>query len=215
MEDFKKKVGTNRLVKFWNNLDELPGLVALSLSKTIKTYPAIGWIRADMSADPSLYKLLSELQSENRELKELSLEQENGEQDNLETLADLDDQIKVSGTHKRWDNYQKRDINISWEIIVTWNQMFSLVSPYLIEHPSDGTAKSTLSKVLYEITPDASSKGTATINDQDYQTIKIHLKAIGLTDIRYTKTTKGGMGLFWYLTKRGEQLMLKLRSVKK
>lgn len=38
---FKDKVMTGRLVKFWKNAEELPGLVALSLTKTIKMYPAI------------------------------------------------------------------------------------------------------------------------------------------------------------------------------
>jgi len=37
LETFKQKVMTGRLVKFWKATEELPGLVALSLSKTIKT----------------------------------------------------------------------------------------------------------------------------------------------------------------------------------
>jgi hypothetical protein len=47
LKAFREKVSKNRLVKTWKAADELPGLVALSLSKTIKTYPAIGWVRAD------------------------------------------------------------------------------------------------------------------------------------------------------------------------
>ena len=42
LEKFKNKVTTGRLVKFWNDARELAGLVALSLPKTIKTYPAVG-----------------------------------------------------------------------------------------------------------------------------------------------------------------------------
>lgn len=49
---FRDKVAKNRLVKFWNNADELPGLVASSLSKTISTYPAIGWVRANAISNP-------------------------------------------------------------------------------------------------------------------------------------------------------------------
>lgn len=68
---------------------------------------------------------------------------------------------------------------------------------------------------MYKLIPNAYTSGTPTINDQIYQTIKIHLKAVGLIDVKYTKTTQGGMGLFWSLTKVGEMLMLNLRSVKK
>lgn len=148
-------------------MDDLLGLVALNLSKTIKPYPATGWIRANTSADSSLYKQLSELQRENQELKELRIRQDNEEKETLETLADLEDSIKVSGTHNRWNNQYKYDVKSTWELTITWKQIFSLISPYLIEHPSDRNVKSTLSEVIYRLTPDASTNGTPNINDQD------------------------------------------------
>ena len=43
---FKEKVMDGRLVKLWTKPEELPGLVALSLTKTIKAHPAVGWVRA-------------------------------------------------------------------------------------------------------------------------------------------------------------------------
>ena len=215
LQDFRDKVATNRLVKFWENANELPGLVALSLSKTIKTYPATGWIRANTSADPELYKEMNELRKENQDLKSNIENPIESESISLDDLADMEDSIKVSGTHTRWDNYQKRDVKRNWEKDITWNQIFSVISPYLMEHPSDDNAKKIMSQAIYETTEDASSKGISRMNDQDFQTIKIQLKSLGLIDIKYTKTTQGGMGLFWYLSEKGEKLMLKLRSVKK
>ena len=44
---FIDKLKTGRLVKFWKEEKELAGLVALSLNKTIKQYPAAGWIRGN------------------------------------------------------------------------------------------------------------------------------------------------------------------------
>lgn len=44
---FRDKVMNGRLVKFWTTSKELPGLVALSMTKTIKMYPATGWVRAN------------------------------------------------------------------------------------------------------------------------------------------------------------------------
>jgi uncharacterized protein YegP (UPF0339 family) len=70
LEDFKHKVSTKRLIRYWKNADELPGLVALSLSKTIKTYPAIGWVRANnILNDEEKTKELKELRKENEFLK--------------------------------------------------------------------------------------------------------------------------------------------------
>ncbi|MBU1319360.1 MAG: DUF4062 domain-containing protein [candidate division Zixibacteria bacterium] len=51
LQNFRDRISTGRLVKFWKNADELPGLVALSLTKTIKAYPAIGWVRANKATE--------------------------------------------------------------------------------------------------------------------------------------------------------------------
>jgi len=51
LQNFRTKVSTGRLVKFWQSANELPGLVALSITRTIKTYPAVGWVRADKVAE--------------------------------------------------------------------------------------------------------------------------------------------------------------------
>jgi hypothetical protein len=66
---FRNKVSANRLVKFWKAADELPGLVALSLSKTIKTYPAMGWVRADKIGNAELLNELNELRKKKEELE--------------------------------------------------------------------------------------------------------------------------------------------------
>ncbi|MEQ8204536.1 MAG: DUF4062 domain-containing protein, partial [Woeseia sp.] len=58
---FREKASTGRLVRFWNRAEDLPGLVALSLSKTIKTYPAIGWVRANSVSNEELLTQLNQL----------------------------------------------------------------------------------------------------------------------------------------------------------
>lgn len=42
---FVEKVKQGRLVRFWSSPEELAGLVATSLPKTIKMYPSRGWVR--------------------------------------------------------------------------------------------------------------------------------------------------------------------------
>jgi hypothetical protein len=215
LQEFRDKVSTNRLIKFWSNANELPGLVALSLSKTIKTYPATGWVRGNTTTNPEVYKELSELRKENQELRDGNISDDNLQSISAEELADLDDEIKVSGTHRYWNDYEKRDRNSSWEKSISWNQIFSLLSPYLLDRPSDSGIKDTLSQAIYKATTEPIKKGSAKIDDQDFQTIKIQLKALGLIDLKYTKTTNGGMALFWYITEKGENLMIKLRTFKK
>lgn len=214
LQGFRDKVATNRLIKFWKNAEELPGLVALSLSKTIKTYPAVGWIRANSTSNPEVYIELNDLRKENQELKINSnpvFEDKYG----IENLADLDDKIKIFGNHRLWVKRFNSYSNENWEKELDWKTVFALLSPYLLKNPNDSNVKFILSEVIYATTEEPRSEGKAEINDQNFQTIKIHLKALNLIKIEYLKTTAGGMDLFWKITEKGDNLMMKLRSVKK
>lgn len=61
LQAFRDKVSTGRLVKFWNKPEELPGMVALSLTRTMKMSPAVGWVRANAVANHDLLSQLNEL----------------------------------------------------------------------------------------------------------------------------------------------------------
>ncbi len=74
--EFKDKVMNGRLVKFWKSAKELPGLVALSLTKTIKTYPAVGWVRASNVASENILSEINELRKLNSQQQEKILELE-------------------------------------------------------------------------------------------------------------------------------------------
>ena len=214
LDTFKKRVSTNRLVKFWNKADELPGLVALSLSKTIKTYPATGWIRANSIINPELYQELNEIRKQNSDLKE-KINEVKPKKKLIDDLADLKDEYTFKGTYKRYLGQNRGYFKKDWEIKVSWEQLFSLFSPYLLNHPNDDTIKEELSMILYGLTKSDDTKGVSTINDQDFQTIKIHFTSLDLIEVNYSKSTNGGMGLFWNLTTNGKMLMSKLRSIKK
>jgi hypothetical protein len=209
LEAFKKKVSTNRLIKFWSSPEELPGLVSLSLSKTIKTYPAIGWIRANMVGNVELLQELNEQRKENQLLKEKleEFETQEVEEIKIENLAGLEDVIEIKGSY-----YSKYGTS-SWAINRTWEELFSLISPYLLESPHDEKVEQLFGRALFNLTDLSGS--SQKIDPQIFQTIKIHLKMLGLISVDYLKTIQGGKALFWTLTEKGQQLMYELRSVKK
>ncbi len=70
LAEFRKKVSTGRLVSFWKTLEELSGLVALSLTKTFKMYPAVGWVRANALANNVALSELNDLRKRNMELEQ-------------------------------------------------------------------------------------------------------------------------------------------------
>jgi hypothetical protein len=67
--EFREEVLKGRLVKFWGSAKELSGLVSLSLQKTIKTYPAEGWVRANKMPTTELLSEINDLRKRKAELE--------------------------------------------------------------------------------------------------------------------------------------------------
>jgi hypothetical protein len=209
---FRERVSRNRLVRYWKTADQLPGLVALSLSKTIKTHPAVGWIRADQAANTQLLTELNELRKEKDELTQALAEVSKTEPSDIPDLASLDEQIEVFGTSSHWSATSRMSSSSSWKLKITWRDIFSLIAPYLDAYPRDTTVKATLERDLFE---KARAGGSSPhLNDQLYQTIKIQLQAHNLVTVKYLKDTGGGYGMFWALTDAGKSLMISLRAIR-
>lgn len=202
---FRESVSTGRLVKFWRNANELPGLVALSVTKTIKMYPAIGWIRANMQSSSETLSEINELRKENEKLKILLEEKQSKQSLQIDNLASLDETIEIFGTYKT--TWNGSDFN--WKNTLRWLDIFGALSPYLLEVPSDSKVKSIITNNFIN-----KDYYTASIDDQVFQTIKMQFMALELVDVTYSKSTKGAMLLFWKMTEKGKLLMMKARTVK-
>jgi hypothetical protein len=210
---FKDKVMDGRLVKFWKAAGELPGLVALSLTKTIKMYPAQGWTRANNLANEDVLFEINELRKRNAELQSAITNLDVQHVALVDDIADLDDTIIIHGTYKHSRGRQYVTTTYNFESSVTWREIFSLISPYLLERPNDTAVKLRLAESL--IKKEGKTGFSATFDDQEFKTITIQLKAYGLIQTEHLKTVAGGMALFWSLTVKGEQLMLESRVIRK
>ncbi len=135
LAQFREKVSQGRLVRYWTTATELPGIVALSLSKTIKAYPARGWIRADRVASEELLLEINQVRKQNLELSRALTELQSVPKLKLLNLAGLDECVKLSGTY--W-HQGKRYL---WEVSPTWRQIFGFLSPSLVEHPAASRVK--------------------------------------------------------------------------
>lgn len=212
---FKDRVTDRRLVKFWKNATELPGLVALSLTKTITTYPAVGWVRASNVANEDILSEINELRKQNAELQNSLGKLESQKNPAIEGMANIDSLFTVHGTYNRTSDRVGLQKKYTFEIDISWRKIFALISPYLLEYPSDLIVKSKLSASLKEeLKMGATNDGFLKINDQEFKTIAIQLKAYGLVNTNYSEATKVGGALFWSLTEAGNQLMVESRIVR-
>jgi hypothetical protein len=214
LEAFRERVSENRLVKFWKTAAELPGLVALSLSKTIKVHPAVGWVRASNVSNDELLQDLNTLRKENQTLRATigSLQEAVGPrpQDNL---AGLDESFEATIEYSVYDQYSRRSHTKHEAFSTTWADLFARIAPDLLENPNDALVSSRLGKSIYKSLHSGGEKA-AHVEHDCFQTIKLQLTAQSLVNVAYSKTVKGGMALFWSLTARGQRVMLQLRTVK-
>jgi hypothetical protein len=203
---FRKKVSTNRLVKFWKTADELPGLVALSLQKTIKMFPAVGWVRADQSSNTDLLNDLNELRKKNEQLEKELFQLRGTPVIEIPNLASLDEHVEVFGRYNIAGDFY------DWKLSPAWSEIFGLISPYLISYPEEKVVDENLAQSLISIAVGRNASGY--LNDQVFQTIKIQLQALKLVTFQIKDKSDGTHKVYWSLTEKGHALMMSLRTVK-
>lgn len=218
LRKFRDKVSKGRLVKFWNSASELPGLVSINLSRAMNAHPAVGWVRADKVASIEVLgeinhvrklndQLLTQIGKYQEELRRLSSPPA------LPDLAGLDEEVELWGKYWSGMHRSRRD----WNITTTWRKIFAHISPYLLSHPNADTVKGILGSALFD---GGNAVGEITVqdeilDDQDFQTVGVQLKAMGLVKIEYSESTSAGVwGVFWSFTSAGERLMVELRTVR-
>jgi hypothetical protein len=209
LNDFRDRAKQNRLVKFWRNAGELPGLVALSLSKTIKTYPAVGWVRASAAGTSELLTEINELRKENGDLK-VQLQVTSQSIPVVQNLADMDEKFQVSGKWEKPGEYLSR--NFIGDL--TWRELFGFIAPKLYEHIHDDAARRLLAEgVVGRIQP-AASKDKSDLDEHVFQTIKIQFLAHKFIEVKELQTQGGGTAIFWKLTTHGVDAVLAVLSIK-
>jgi len=216
LRKFRDKVSSGRLVKFWKDAAELPGLVSINLSRAMNAYPAVGWVRADRVANVEVLGEINEVRKQNTELQvEIGKYQKAlarlSSPPALKDLAGLDEEVKLGGRY--WSPYHRKYVD--WHVTTTWHKIFAHISPYLVSHPNADAVKSILASALFGEARVGEENGShESLDDQDFQTVGVQLRALGLVKIEYTQTVSGGMGLFWSFTAAGERLMVELRAVR-
>lgn len=83
-----------------------------------------------------------------------------------ENIASFEETFKIRGHGfiSEWDSYARKNKSVSknWTRVLTWEQIFELVSPYLLEHPNDAKAKD-----LFVTALDDKKVSSLRLNEQD------------------------------------------------
>jgi len=195
LNNFRDKASTGRLVKFWTKAEELPGLVALSFSKTIKAYPAIGWVRANHIANVDALGELNELRKRNAELEKRLIELGDGHIA-IEELAGLDDFIELACR-----------VDFAWKILqIPFCELFKFIAPRLSSPLPESDVRHELQESLRPYL-ECNYIPVLWLDSNHFLTIKFQFIALGLI----TVDTDG----CWSLLSKGEDKLLELYIQKK
>jgi hypothetical protein len=214
LEKFRKKVLQGRVVLFWNDASELPGKLAQSLSVTIKTYPAVGWVRANSVPSPDLYKELSDLRRENDRLKSLV-----GNQISLSdshNVSDLNDTINIEVTFSSLSS----DLTNKYtkQITITWGDLFYFLAPRLLKHIPEADIPLFLSDLFEEKDENDNPLEYVELGKTFIEIVGIQFRALNLINMTMGEHEYFGrtqQGIIWSLTYEGERLLLINKAIKR
>lgn len=206
-----------KLCKYWETASELGGIVSRSLIKLIKDKPRPGWIKSSYLPDEDTNATILELRKRidllNAELEQYQCESEN----NYKELAQENDSFYIAYSAVYWDINKRRDEK--GQIVTTWNDIFSILSPFMVHEIEEEELKNIIKRYIINIKypgrgEESLLSGVRIELDEDvFQTIKIQLRALNLIEQSDKKRSLKDTATYWTLTKKGEQLMVRLRAI--
>jgi len=110
--------------------------------------------------------------------------------------------------------------NLSATFKAAWNNIFAAVAPLMIHEVSEKRLKSAFddfveARIREDAEQDLEDPRDFRIDESDFQTIKIQLRALGLiTRSEKTRSVKD-VDTYWTLTQYGDDLMTRLRAIKR
>lgn len=220
LEVFRNLV-QQKLCKFWSGPADLGSQVSRSLMKLIKSHPAVGWVRANLVPTESAAQEMLTLRRRIEELEQEIASTGATEPKSATNLAKGNDEFSISYDFSAgagpWDT-----VKFEASSNITWDEIFSAISPIMINEASDTELKASLDQVALECAKedhesDEDLRGnrifSCEISEDDFHTIKIQLRALGLiTQSVRNRRPQNSMG-YWTLTPYGDNLMTMLRAI--
>jgi hypothetical protein len=222
LEEFRDLV-RSKVCRFWESPIDLGSQVSRSLIKLIKEYPAIGWVRGDLIPSESANAEILSLRRTIDELKDKLSSISEKAPEGSDSLAHGSDLINIKFTFAaspdKW-SHNGRTYNSEYEL--TWDDIFSSIAPLLINEANEASIKSNLNNLTARTTSTKlkTSAGFASlnlmdfeINNDDFQTIKVQLRALGLITRSLQNHSIKDHATYWTLTPYGDNQMLRLRAI--
>jgi len=217
-----KNLVEKKLCKYWVAPADLGSVVSRSLVQLMKSTPAVGWVRADELPTKDATLELLTLRKRVEDLQTELAKARSSAPKGSESLAQADDLFTVRFTFSARDprTYSSEEYQESRDL--AWSELFSSVAPLMIHEVSDGGLRAGFDNLMYQRNVQRLSlefKGLElvesrfSLSDEDFQTIKVQLRALGLMAKSDKPRSVKDSGTYWTLTPYGDETMTRLRAI--
>jgi hypothetical protein len=223
LADFRSFV-EEKLCKQWDTPQELGSVVSRSLIQLIKVSPAVGWVRANELADREATLELLQLRRRVEELETELAKARTSAPQGAEGLSQGQDK------HPLRFSFRARDpsgyAHSTWKASFrrTWDELFSVVAPLMINEAPENAMKSALDALVAESNRETLEETTEKLkgkvldgfylHNEDFQTVKVQFRALGLITKSEKPRSVKDRGTYWTLTPYGDEVMTRLRAIR-
>jgi hypothetical protein len=238
LEDFRAKVQATKHVKYWEGPENLAGQVALSFADFRQRYPAVGWVRGDTQASPETLSELNELRKQVAEMeKEQADQARTGPPPEASGLAQGDDQTGFNPTYYVYldlvDIFGGRALRGRIAAAMTWNDLFAAIGPVILDEASEPAIRKTLQGWLKDefggevrrLAESSAAENGETITgfssleldltDQDFGTLIVQLRALGLIAKSERPRSVKDTRTYWTITPYGDDRLTTLMAIRR
>jgi hypothetical protein len=208
---FRSSIEGRRHCKYWSSPKDLGGIVSRAIAMLMKTKPAVGWVRADLVPDESAAQEILKLRNRIAELERQITEAGESAPKGSEDLARGDETISLHFSFRHQHELVERPHEF------TWSELLALLGPVLLGWASESDLKNKLTEAFKNRWRDKHKTeiDNAWMRDEDFQAVKIQLRALGLiTKLAVAPTEIAKGQTYWTLTPYGDSVMTQVAAVR-
>jgi hypothetical protein len=207
---FRDKIEAAKHANYWKVAEGLSGSVAISMSRLMKIKPRTGWVRADQVTDESAAQEILRLRKRIDELDAQVTHNALAVPPGTEDLAQGEDTVVVHFHFEANGSYVDGQADFSW------NGILSILGPILLVQSSETDLKNTMCEAFRNRWRDTRKLEVyhTTIRDEDFQRIKLQLRALGLIKEAKDQPRKPGYAAVWSLTPYGDRVMTQVAAIR-
>lgn len=229
LSDFRK-LAQKKMCKYWETPQELGSVVSRSLIMLQKKHPGTGWVRGDLVPDQEATKEILTLKKQIEQLQAKLNEASTLPPPGTERLAQGEDTFEIRYNCKsRIDGeYTLLSVTPSYvwkeKLTLNWNDIFREISPLLIHEAGEYQMQQSIrdlveKREIPELKKNEEAENheffSFSISDDDFQTIKVQLRALGLISQSVRNRSVKDNETYWKLTPYGDSIMNQLRAIRR